>query len=252
MTYTCYYTPLPTKYSESSELDGKNWGMFEMMCDMSILLAETYFIYSAYGLFFYRPISYIFLGYKSSLHMNHKQSTKFRFEPMCNSQKALVVQWLHQPYVNEWFHGDGLKNTLSGLDLFLSGQEPRFVPWVGYINDVPFALLMTSDIPDSEKDDPDSQYAKWIKEGEKRTTLDLLIGEKAYLGKGLASLMIKTFLQEHFSQDTVVFIDPEATNKKAIHVYEQAGFTIIDEFIASWHPVPHKLMTLRVVELSSQ
>ncbi len=46
-----------------------------------------------------------------------------------------------------------------------------------------------------------------------------------------------------------VLIDPEATNKRAIHVYKKVGFKIIGEFIASWHPVPHYQMELYMKDL---
>ncbi len=46
-----------------------------------------------------------------------------------------------------------------------------------------------------------------------------------------------------------MLIDPEATNTKAIHVYEKVGFKIIGEFIASWHPVPHYQMSLEMKDL---
>jgi len=73
----------------------------------------------------------------------------------------------------------------------------------------------------------------------------LLIGDETYLGKGLSTPMIWEFLEEVHPDKDLVFIDPEEVNKKAIHVYAKAGFEKIDDFIASWHPVPHILMRLR-------
>jgi RimJ/RimL family protein N-acetyltransferase len=46
-----------------------------------------------------------------------------------------------------------------------------------------------------------------------------------------------------------VLIDPEATNTRAIHVYQKVGFKIVGEFIASWHPVPHYQMELHMKDL---
>ncbi len=56
--------------------------------------------------------------------------------------------------------------------------------------------------------------------------------------------MIREFLIKHFSNMKKVLIDPEATNKRAIHVYQKVGFKITGEIIASWHPVPHYQMEL--------
>lgn len=54
-----------------------------------------------------------------------------------------------------------------------------------------------------------------------------------YIGKGRAATMIRDFLLIQFSNVKKVLIDPEATNTRAIHVYEKVGFKIIGEFIAS-------------------
>ncbi|MBA2369343.1 MAG: hypothetical protein H0V82_10035 [Candidatus Protochlamydia sp.] len=41
----------------------------------------------------------------------------------------------------------------------------------------------------------------------------------------------------------------EATNKRAIHVYQKVGFKIAGEFIASWHSMPHYQMELHIRDL---
>lgn len=75
-----------------------------------------------------------------------------------------------------------------------------------------------------------------------RFTLDLLIGEEAFLDKGLSTLMVQAFLSNHFPEIQEVFIDPEVANKRAIHVYEKLAFKKLETFIAPWNPVPHYLM----------
>lgn len=151
----------------------------------------------------------------------------FRFMPAQASQKILIHKWLKQPHIKEWLHGVGLQNTLNGLEEFFRGKF--FISyWIGYIDDVPFAFLITSP------------------EGKDGITLDLFICDLNYIGKGLAAPMIREFLRSKFPKIKKVFIDPEATNTKAIHVYEKVGFRIIGEFTASWHPVPHYHMELSV------
>lgn len=61
--------------------------------------------------------------------------------------------------------------------------------------------------------------------------------------------MIREFLIRHFSKVKKALIDPEASNERAIHVYQKAGFKITGEFIASWHPVPHYQMELYMRDL---
>lgn len=143
--------------------------------------------------------------------------------------------------INAWYHGDGLKSTIDGLRRFIENDKPRWDPWIGYVDDQAFSLLMVSTI----QDDENSHLSKWIIPGKKMITLDLLIGEEQFLGQGLATPMIQQFLVDHYSDVDIVFIDPECANEKAIHVYEKAGFEKLATFIASWYPVPHWLMRLK-------
>ena len=160
----------------------------------------------------------------------HCKCWGFHFKPAKSSQRALLHQWFKQKHIKEWMHGLGLQNTLNGLEKFFQGTSTTTY-WVGYDKDIPFAFLITSP------------------EGNDATTLDLFICDLNYLGKGIAVPMIREFLINHFSNVKRVLIDPEATNKRAIHVYQKVGFKIIGEFIASWHPVTHYQMELYMKDL---
>ncbi len=155
---------------------------------------------------------------------NHKHPV-FNFAPAKPAQRALIHQWLKQKHIEEWIHGIGLQNTLNGLEKFFQGTSGTTY-WIGYDKETPFTFLITSS------------------EGEDVITLDLFICDLNYLGKGLAVPMIREFLISQFPTVKKVSIDPEATNTRAIHVYQKAGFKIVGEFIASWHPVPHYQMEL--------
>ncbi len=167
----------------------------------------------------------------SKLFLRKKlQSSEFHFSPAESSQISLIHRWLQQDHIKEWIHGIGLQNTLNGLENFFHG-ESNATYWIAYHKDTPFAFLITS------PERPDA------------TTLDLFICDLNYLGKGLAAPMIREFLTSQFPNVKKVLIDPEATNNRAIHVYQKAGFKIIGEFIASWHPVPHYQMELYMEDL---
>jgi RimJ/RimL family protein N-acetyltransferase len=156
----------------------------------------------------------------------------FHFAPAQSSQRELIHRWLEQEHIKAWIHGTGLQNTMVGLEKFFKGESTTTY-WIGYDRDVPFAFLITSPY------DRDT------------ITLDLFICDLNYWGKGLAVSMIRAFLLTHFSDKKRVLIDPEATNTRAIHVYQKAGFKIIGEFIASWHPVPHYQMELHMQNLKN-
>lgn len=167
------------------------------------------------------------------------------FSPVEAQYEQLILGWFEKKHVSEWFHGVGLANSIEGLRRFIRKDSHWSSLWLAFYEQEPFAYLITSTIEPSEADDPDSPFCKWIEPDKKMSTLDLLIGEEGYLGKGLATRMIQTFINVQLADSELIFIDPEGSNLKAIHVYEKAGFEKIDEFIASWHPVPHVLMRLR-------
>ncbi len=160
------------------------------------------------------------------------KKVSFNFLPAKPSQKPLIYDWLNQKYIGEWIHGVGLQNTHNGLERFFQGDS-EVTYWIGYDKTIPFAFLITSF------------------EDKETITLDLFICDLNYLGKGLAAPMIREFLISQFPDIKRVLIDPEATNARAIHVYQKVGFKIIGEFIASWHPVPHYQMELDVKKLKA-
>lgn len=172
-------------------------------------------------------------------------SSKFRFhfKPVDQAHRSLVHTWLKQPYVAEWFYGQGLKNTLKHLDEFLQGSSLAQY-WLAYDKNHPFAFLITSAV-----NKPNDELTKWCKEKGAAITLDMLIGDPHYLGKGLSYILIPEFLLNLFPRVTEVLIDPEATNSRAIHVYQKVGFKILGEFIPSHSPHPHYMMRLNMKEL---
>ncbi|CAM3004559.1 Aminoglycoside N(6')acetyltransferase [Legionella steigerwaltii] len=165
---------------------------------------------------------------------------RFCFKPMTKSQHDLVLEWIHQPHISEWLHGEGLNNTIKDIERFLNNGEAWATHWIAYDNEIPFAYLITSEVEKSE------EYS------EGAITLDLFICRLDYIGKGLSVQMIHEFILSQFSDAKIVLIDPEVSNKRAVHVYKKAGFKIVGEFIASWHPVPHYKMQLCIDELKKE
>lgn len=186
--------------------------------------------------------------------MDSTKKLRFTFRPVVESQQVLIHEWLKQDYIQEWIHGEGLQNTLKGLTRFIQDysvtkkidRESELTQhWIGYERDRPFVYLLTSNIFKGD----DSVYSSNRQTNGLAITLDMFIGDRDYLGKGFAAQIIREFLVSHFSDVSEVFIDPEQSNKRAVHVYQKAGFQIIGDFIASWHPVPHYLMRLEMKNL---
>lgn len=178
----------------------------------------------------------------------------FIFKPAKESQRELIHHWLQQDYIRAWVHEQGLDNLIKGLEKFYQFQsEGKGLDrnaeitqhWIAYNNETPFAYLLTSNVFKNST----NVYAKYSELQGLAITLDIFICDPSYLGKGLASIVIKEFLLNHFSDVSEVFIDPEKSNKKAIHVYEKVGFRTLGEFIAPWHPVPHYIMKLNLKDI---
>ncbi|CCB89426.1 GNAT family N-acetyltransferase [Simkania negevensis] len=161
-----------------------------------------------------------------------------RFVHLRKEQQDLVNKWLKQDYVAKYWHGSGLQNTLNTIERFVNGQEKLFTLWMAYDKEIPFGYLMTSNVDLKT----DHFFAKYCERDAKAITLDLLIGNTTYLGKGLSHIMINKFLLESFSSITDVFIDPGIENHKAIHVYEKAGFEKREEFVPEWDPTGKNLL----------
>ncbi len=186
----------------------------------------------------------------------HTPSSKFIFKHAIEPQRDLIHRWLQQDYIRKWIHGKGLQNTLIGLEKFfqyqVQGQALDYKSkithhWLGYDGDKPFVYLLTSNI----LKDTDDEYAKYCEMPGLAITLDIFIGDPEYVGKGLATLVIREFLLSQFSDVSEVFIDPEKTNERAVHVYQKVGFCIFGEFIAAWHPVPHYRMRLDMKDIAN-
>lgn len=125
----------------------------------------------------------------------NKSTCHFTFKPALESQRELIHRWLEQSYIREWIHGQGLQNTLSGLEKFIQYQakgkgldrESEITQhWIGYDGDKPFVYLLTSNVFKNTND----EYARYCETDGLAITLDIFICDMAYLGKGLATTVI--------------------------------------------------------------
>ncbi len=104
----------------------------------------------------------------------------FTFKPPAESQRELIHQWLKQDYITEWIHGQGLQNTLKGLETFFQyqvqgkelGRKTEITQhWIGYDGSNPFVYLLTSNVFKKSGD----EYAKYSTTERLAITLDIFI-----------------------------------------------------------------------------
>ena len=149
-----------------------------------------------------------------------------------------------QEHVREWIYGECLNRTLEDLDAFLKGTA-CFQHWLAYDGDTPFGYLLTSAVTKDGND----EYARFCTGPGEAVTLDALIGDSCYLGKGIAHQMIQEFLLTHYAHVQEILIDPQVNNRRAIRVYEKAGFSMVEQFTPSHSALPHFLMRLNMNDL---
>jgi RimJ/RimL family protein N-acetyltransferase len=111
---------------------------------------------------------------------------------------------------------------------------------------------MTSDASEIDPNKPQNHdyMVPWIEPEGKTLTTDFMIGEKAFLGKGLADITLKKFAESQDPSVTALLVDPEVKNAKAIHIYEKTGFIRVSTFTRGegfFKGVPHYLMKLKIL-----
>lgn len=173
--------------------------------------------------------------------------SRFTFSLAQSKDHQIILAWLQQPHIRKWLHGEGLQNTLSSLSQSFDGPSDFQQHWLASKEDIPFGYLLTSNIDQQDTALSAFDFAAIDFSGDKAVSLDVFIGESAYVNRGFGTQMIGDFLQFLQTQHpdlSDVLIDPEVKNTRAVHVYQKLGFQIVDTFIAPWHPVPHYLMHL--------
>lgn len=162
------------------------------------------------------------------------------FKKAAPEHKQQVLSWLDKPYVQEFW--DNSLGHRTDLAIFMDGRkEPSpyydgiFDYWIGLADDQPFSLIMSAGV--SAEDDVPELWKANLSESGNTVSLDFLIGEQAFLAKGLAAKTVEAFILFYQSnidgQTDTFFIDPDESNQKAQHVYEKAGFIKVGSFIAN-------------------
>ncbi|HIM06140.1 MAG TPA: GNAT family N-acetyltransferase [Gammaproteobacteria bacterium] len=166
----------------------------------------------------------------------------FTFRRAELNDDGLISRWFHSPHVSQ-FWGEASKNIRDFRNA-MTGVCALFNYWIGQDDTIPFCLLITTD---ATRDTPE-HLAPFLPETGEACTLDVLIGPPEYVGRGIATQMLESFLSHIQYQNRAlrtVLIDPEANNSRAIHVYEKAGFQLVSEFVPSdgaFQGKPHVLM----------
>lgn len=152
------------------------------------------------------------------------------FQPLQGSHFPLLLKWLETPHVKTWWDPDvvwTLEKIKEKYGSYVQGYKVEqglkkpIQAYIVYAEDDLIGYVQVYNAYDFPREQgyeieglPDSLAA-----------LDIFIGEKEFLGKGLGVHIIKQFLAEHVDPHyEACFVDPDTANIKAIRAYENAGF----------------------------
>jgi len=163
-----------------------------------------------------------------------------QFRSLTKKDLPIIFQWIKEPHVREFWdnsqaHCDDIINFIDCRIKPSSYANGMYVYWIALDDDVPYALLMT--IKESIAEDIKQIKLNNLSKTGTSYGIDYMIGNKAYLGRGLGATTLAQFINFFRTEidpiaDTF-FIDPAADNPKAKHVFMNAGFDYIDDFIMS-------------------
>lgn len=147
----------------------------------------------------------------------------------------IISSWLAEPHIMEFWdntqaHKDDILNFIHGRKQHYFYGTTHY--WVGYIDDEPCCLVL-SDVFEANQELSDI-HRQYLSESGHTIGIDFGIGNKKYLGKGLAATTLESFVNFYRNQidplaDTF-FIDPDKNNPRAEHVYSKAGFKRVGEY----------------------
>lgn len=147
--------------------------------------------------------------------------TRISFRRLRHPDLRLVHRWLHEPHVARWWYADAgdFDEVSAKYSAYIEGREP-VEPYLVLHDGRPAGYVQSYRVADDE------EYAGLVGI-ENAAGIDLFIGERDLLYRGLGPRIIRRFLQEIVFADgsvRVCIIDPEPENTAAIRAYRKVGF----------------------------
>lgn len=165
---------------------------------------------------------------------------KIHFEQAQLNQIDTIFNWLNQPHIQEFWdntpnHKKDILNFVHGRVTPSAYADGKYVYWIASDHGCPFAMLMT--IQETIEDPIDEIKLIHLSKTGHTYGIDYMIGDKNYLGKGYGVKVLVDFMDffiTHFDPLADTFlIDPASDNARAKHIYMQAGFEYIADFVMS-------------------
>lgn len=149
------------------------------------------------------------------------------FRPLADDDLPMVEKWLNKPHVKRWYEIPQLAITINDWLFEMNHRDSTF-HWLTYLivswQDHPIGLCQYYKCVDSDED-----FGSLPLNGS--YGIDYLIGEEAYLGKGLGTQTVAQLVDTLFSFSDVkrVTADIAKDNTASKHTLSTCGFSLLDE-----------------------
>jgi aminoglycoside 6'-N-acetyltransferase len=140
-------------------------------------------------------------------------SSPYVFRPMTAADLPLVLRWLQQPHVMEWWGDTHEQFELVSGDLELETMHQFIVA----IDGRPFGYIQCYDLTDWNSGFGAHPLGT--------CGIDQFIGEPTMIDRGHGSAFIRAFTDSKLSAGAPRMVtDPDPANARAIRAYQKAGF----------------------------
>ena len=147
--------------------------------------------------------------------------------PLSNHDIPLVEDWLNKAHVKRWYEIPRLHVSISDWMSEIEARNGAF-QWITYLivlyQGRPIGLCQYYKCVDSDED-----FGELPLEGS--YGIDYLIGEEAYLGKGIGKSMVSLLVSKLFSFSDVqrITADIDPSNKSSEMTLLSCGFQLLDD-----------------------
>ncbi|QQO07634.1 GNAT family N-acetyltransferase [Breznakiella homolactica] len=161
----------------------------------------------------------------------------------------LLYKWYHTDFVNQWYDKENPDWTRQQIEEkyipYVRGEKPldSYIILCGGVKMGYVQVYLLEDYP---------EYDELVQAGEGAAGVDLFIGERDYLHKGLGPVIIRELLKNIVFKDDAVtkcIIGPEPKNTAAIKAYGKAGFKYIKTIQVPEEEEPEYIMEIRREEI---
>jgi aminoglycoside 6'-N-acetyltransferase len=167
--------------------------------------------------------------------MDPQRYRSLKFKSLREEDIPTLYLWLHKSHVREFYHTKRVPGWNEFCAEYLQRLDPDWPTkcFLSYTGMAPIGYIQAYRVADYPA------YAAMIQE-DSGISLDLLIGEAEFVGKGWGRLILLKFINEVafplFDGEHVCWIYHETSNQRALSASRAAGFKHVRHFIEEGDP----------------